>query len=428
MNPQRTVPPGNPGEAATSAVESPDAADLRSEAQGRPLSDLALELIWREQQVSRAEIARALGLARSTVSEIVATLLERGLIREGPEGPSRGGRRPVLLEFCDEAAVIVGVELGASHVAVGLTDLRGRVLAWRNRDHPVRTDPEGTVGLMIELMDACLAEAGVTSQRLLGIGVAVPSPVDPTEPDRLPEVVLPAWRGHTGMERVRAHFDVPVVVDNDANLGAVAEQWWGAGRGIDDFTYIKVATGVGAGYVIRGGIYPGATSVAGEIGHLSMDPTGKPCVCGNRGCLATMVGTPALVERAEELGPEYPDSVLADGPVSIGALLDAALADDPLASRVVEEAATRLGTAVAGIVNMINPAVVVVGGGIARLGDRLTGPMQDAMANRTLVRSAAATEVRTSELGEQAIAVGAATSVLAAALANPSWFPAVPAS
>nr|NIP83522.1 ROK family transcriptional regulator [Gemmatimonadota bacterium]NIQ59777.1 ROK family transcriptional regulator [Gemmatimonadota bacterium]NIU79983.1 ROK family protein [Gammaproteobacteria bacterium]NIX48433.1 ROK family protein [Gemmatimonadota bacterium]NIY12866.1 ROK family protein [Gemmatimonadota bacterium] len=345
----------------SAAVRPPGAADLRSEARGRPLADLALEFAWRQQRVSRAEIARALGLARSTVSDIVGTLLARGLLREGPEGPSRGGRRPVLLEFRDDAAAILGAELGASHVAVALTDLRGRVLAWRNRDHPVRTDPEGTVALMIELMDACRIEAGIGRGRLLGIGVAVPSPVNPSEPDRLPEVVLPAWRGHSGMERVRAHFDVPVLVDNDANLGAIAEQWWGAGRGVEDFTYIKVATGVGAGYVIRGEIYPGATSVAGEIGHLSMDPAGKPCVCGNRGCLATMIGTPALVEHAAELLPEYPTSVLAGGPISIGSLLDAALADDPLASAVVEEAATRLGVAVAGVINLMNPAAVIVG-------------------------------------------------------------------
>lgn len=413
---------------ASAAVRPPRAADLRSAAQGRPLADLALELVWREEQITRAEIARSLDVARSTASELARTLLERGLIQEGAEGPSRGGRRPVLLEFCDDAAAIVGAELGASHVAVGLTDLRGKVLTWRNRDHPVRTDPEGTIALLIELMDACLEEAGVGPERLLGIGVAVPSPVDPSHPDRLPEVVMPAWHGHTGMERVRARFEVPVFVDNDANLGAVAEQWWGAGRGVDDFTYIKVGTGVGAGYVIRGEVYPGAKSVAGEIGHLSMDPAGKPCMCGNRGCLATMVGTPALVERATELLPVHPETVLEEGHITIGALIDAALADDPVGSKVMGEAATRIGSAVAGITNALNPAVVIIGGGIARLGDRLIEPMREAMASRTLVRSAAEVDIRASELGEKAIALGAATSVLSAALADPTLFPSVPAA
>lgn len=398
------------------------AAELMSEARGRPLADLVLEFIWRERQVSRAEIARRLELSRSTVSDIVSSLLDTGLIAEGDDGPSRGGRRPILLEFQDGAYVIVGVELGGSHVSVALTDLRGRVLEWENRDHPVRTDPEGTISLAMELIDACLAARSRTTDRLLGIGVAVPSPVDPREPDRLSKVVLPAWQGHRGMEALRRRYGVPLFVDNDANLGAVAEQWWGAGRGIDDFTYIKVATGVGAGYVIRGQVYPGAASVAGEIGHLAIDPEGEACMCGNRGCLATLVGTPALVARARQLLPDFPDSALADAEITIVAIEDAALQDDPLALQVVREAAHNLGIAVAGVLNLMNPAAVILGGGLARLNERLLTPLRETVVNRTLVSSVAATAIRTSELGSQAVAVGAATRVLDRALADPELF------
>ncbi len=398
------------------------AAELMSEARGRPLADLVLEFIWQQRQVSRAEIARRLDLSRSTVSEIVASLLETGLVAEGADGPSRGGRRPILLEFQDDAHVILGAEMGATHVAVALTDLRGRVLAWENRAHPVRSDAEGTIALMVELMDACLAEVDSPAD-LLGIGVAVPSPVDPRHPDQLSKVVMPAWQGRSGMAEIRARYGVPVFVDNDANLGAVAERWWGAGRGIDDFTYIKVATGVGAGYVIRGEVYPGATSVAGEIGHLAIDPEGEACMCGNRGCLATLVGTPALVGRARELLPEFPDSALADATITITAIEDAALEDDPLALKVVGEAAHNLGIAVAGILNLMNPAAVIIGGGLARVADRLLIPLRETVMNRTLVSSVADTAIRTSELGPRSIAVGAATRVLEAALADPALFP-----
>lgn len=399
------------------------AAELRSEARGRPLADLVLEYIWRERKVSRADIARRLGMSRSTVSEIVSALLETGLVAEGEDGPSRGGRRPILIEFQDAAAVILGVEMGATHVAAVLTDLRGHVLAWDNRAHPVRTDPEGTIRLMVDLIDACLGSWGGPREKLLGIGVAVPSPVDPSEPDRLSEVVMPAWRGHSGMETLRSTYGVPVFVDNDANLGAVAEQWWGAGRGIDDFTYIKVATGVGAGYVIRGEVYPGATSVAGEIGHLSIDSEGEPCICGNRGCLATLVGTPALIARADELRSEFPDSVLADREITIAAIEDAALADDPLGLTVVQEAARNLGIAVAGVLNLMNPAAVILGGSLARVEERLLAPLREMVMSRTLVSSLEASAIRTSELRERAIAIGAATRVLTAALADPQLFP-----
>ena len=402
--------------------------DPVSEARGRPLFDSVLELIWRVGPASRAEIARQTGLSRSTVSEIVADLLATGLVAEVGDGPSRGGRRPILVAFQDRANVILGVDMGASHVSVALTDLRGQILCWRHSDHPVRDDPKGTIALMLELCEDCLASEPKYATSLMGIGVAAPCPVDPRYPDRLPEVVLPAWAGVDLGKALRSRFGVPVFLDNDANLGAVAEHWWGGGRGLDDFAYIKVATGVGAGYMIRGDIYRGATGVAGEIGHLIIDPAGTPCVCGNRGCLATFVGSEALVERAHKLAPSYPSSPLSAGKMTILAIEDAALADDPLATTVVREAANHLGSAIAGVLNLMNPGAVIIGGGLSRLGDRLVIPVREAVMRRTLVSSVAASEISVSELGPRAIALGAATQVLSAALTTPHLFPGVAAA
>ncbi|MEJ2541502.1 MAG: MarR family transcriptional regulator, partial [Gemmatimonadota bacterium] len=133
---------------------SPSGPTSAEEARGRPLAHLVLEFIWHQRQLSRAEIARRLGLSRSTVSRLVRQLLETGLVAEGTEGPSRGGRPPTLVTFEDEANAILGVDMGASHVSVALTDLRGSVLAWKERQHPVRTDPEGTRVLIRELCEA----------------------------------------------------------------------------------------------------------------------------------------------------------------------------------------------------------------------------------------------------------------------------------
>jgi predicted NBD/HSP70 family sugar kinase len=391
-------------------------------ARPRPLAETVLRLIWRESEISRAEIARSHGIARSTVSEIVGTLLPTGLVAEVGVGPSGGGRRPIVLQFQDEACVILGVEIGATHLAVALTDLRGHVLAWEHRNHAVRSDPDGTRALLVELCDACLATRPHGAQPLIGIGVALPSPVDPGNPDQVSELVLPAWQGRTGLEILRQRYGVPLMLDNDANLGALAEGWWGAGRGVDDFAYVKVATGVGSGHVIGGKIYRGATGVAGEIGHLAIDPHGGPCVCGLRGCLATLVGAPALVARACALRSEYPQSVLARSEPSIDSIEDAALAGDALALQVAREAAENLGIAVAGMLNLMNPAMVILGGGLARLGDVLLEPLRETVRRRTLVSSVAVSEIRTSELGPQSIAVGAATLILQAALADSSLF------
>ncbi len=387
----------------------------------RPLADAILRLIWQRKRMSRAQIVREENLSRSTVSEVVAELLPTGLITEVGTGKSSGGRRPIILEFRDDAAVILGVEMGAAHVGVALTDLRGRVLAWHTRLHPVRTDPLGTRSLIGELCDVCLEEAA-QGRPLLGIGIAVPSPVDPAKPDGgLTEVVLPKWEGRLGLEGLSARLGAPLMVDNDANLGALCEHWWGAGRDVDDLAYIKVATGIGCGFVIGGEIYRGATGVAGEIGHLAITPHGKRCLCGLRGCLVTLVGTPALVERtAELLGDDASEarSVLAGQVLTIGDIEKAALDGDPVARQVVTEAAEYLGIAVAGLLNLMNPAMVVFGGDLAGLGEMLLGPIRETVRQRTLVSQVTAATLVTSTLGTQSIAVGAATMILKDALAD----------
>lgn len=400
--------------------------ERRSDPNGpRPLADAILRLIWQERRISRAAIAEHGQLSRSTVSEVVAEILPGGLVAEVGLGESRGGRRPVLLEFQDESCVILGVEMGAAHVAAALTDLRGHVLAWEEREHPVRTDPDGTRALIGELCESCIEASPLGERPLLGIGVAIPSPFDPAHPDRLSTIVLPSWEGRLGLEELGRRCGVPVMIDNDANLGALAEHWWGAGRGVDDLAYIKVATGIGSGHIIGGEIYRGATGVAGEIGHTSIDPHGKPCICGLRGCLVTLIGTPALVDRARELLAEHPESTLAGCELSIDKIESAALTGDPLALRVAQEAAEHLGTVVAGLLNLMNPSMVVVGGDLTGLGELLIAPLREMAQRRTLVSSVAAADIRASELGPRSVAIGAATLVLKEALADSRLFPAV---
>ncbi len=393
----------------------------------RPLADAVLRLIWTERRISRADIALKAGLSRSTVSEIVNEILPMGLVAEVGEGPSRGGRRPIVLEFQDDACVILGVEMGASHVAVALTNLRGKVLAWETREHPVRTDPQGTRKAIAALCKICLETPAVARRPLMGIGVAVPSPVDPAHPDRLSTVVLPAWEERLGLDDLSEHYGVPLLVDNDANLGALAEHWWGQNGDTDNLAFIKVATGIGSGHVIGGEIYRGATGVAGEIGHMSIDPHGEPCICGLRGCLVTLIGGRALEARAAELATAFPQSILAKKEFTVHDIENAALAGDPLALQVIHEAAEHLGTAVAGLLNLMNPAVVVLGGGFARLGELVLAPLRKRVQSRTLISSVAAAEIMVSKLGPQSVAVGAATLVLKAALEDSRLFPVVEA-
>lgn len=391
----------------------------------RPLADSVLRLIWQQRRISRADIARQAGLSRSTVSEIVAELLPTGLVAEVGAGESRGGRRPIVLEFQDDAFVILGVEMGAKHVCVALTDLRGRIINWICRPHPVRNDPQGARGLITELCVQSLDPSVTGGVPLAGIGVAAPSPVNPSDQYQLDRVVMPAWKGDLGLSNLADRYGVPLMVDNDANLGALAERWWGIGRDVENFVYIKLATGIGAGYVLDGEIYRGASGVAGEIGHVAIDPHGQTCVCGLRGCLATKVGSQVLLQRMAELAADQPEHPAQADDFAMVDLLKAALAGDALAVTVVREAAESLGIAVAGLLNVLNPSLVVIGGDLARLGPLLVDPLQAAIAERTLINSMQAVEIRTSELGPQSIAVGAATMLLDAALGDSQRFPRV---
>jgi glucokinase-like ROK family protein len=404
---------------------------LRRSAPGqpRPLADAVLRLIWEKQRLSRAEIARLGGLSRSTVSEIIKEILPKGLISEMGEGPSRGGRRPIVLEFKDDACVILGIEMGAAHVGVALTDLRGKVLAWNTQNHPVRDDPEGTRLVIADLCRRSLSSQAARNRPLVGLGIAVPCPVDPGQPERLSAVVLPEWKDGLGLEELVAELDVPLLVDNDANLGALAENWWGEGQQSENLSYIKVATGIGSGHVINGEIYRGATGVAGEIGHMAIDPAGPLCVCGLRGCLVTLAGGQAILARTRELVAASPGSRLASklDELSIQEVENAALNGDPVALQVVNEAAEYLGTALASLLNLMNPEVLVLGGDFARLGELVLAPLRQRVRSLTLTSSVTAARITASRLGPQSVAVGAATMVLKAALEDSRLFPAVSA-
>ncbi len=385
----------------------------------RPLATTILRLIWDEEHISRADIARRLEVSRSTVSEVVDALLPTRLVAEAGIGASSGGRRPIVLAFQYDAFSLLGVDVGASHVSVVVTDLRGRVRAWQHQDFPVHADADGTRRLVAKLCDACLSMIDRQAAPLLGIGVALPSPMDSHHPLRVSRLAMVNWDGRHGMEALSATYNVPVLLDNDANLGAVAEYWWGAARGLSNFSFIKIATGIGAGHFIDGRIYRGAGGVAGEIGHVTIDVHGHQCICGNRGCLTTYVGSQELVQRARSLAPEYPSSDFASGDITINSLEAAAKAGDPLASRVVHEAAEHIGTVIAGMLNLLNPAAVILGGGLPKLREQVLVPIRETVLRRTFVSAVASSEILVSALGERGVAIGAATLVLDALLRDP---------
>jgi len=383
------------------------------------LKDSVLRLIWREHKISRAEISRQLDLSRSTVTEIIKELLPTGLIAEVGIGESSGGRKPILLEFQDDAKVILGIDIGATHVSVAMTNLRGKLLHWKEKEYPVREDSEGTYNLIDELCNECFSALNFGYDKLLSIGVSVPSPVDPRHPEYLSETIIPAWHGKSGLERLREKYNVPVYLDNDANLGALAEHWWGIGKNVNDLIYIKISSGIGAGYILNGKLYRGSKGIAGEMSHMPIDPNGRLCGCGLRGCLATVISAWALKERIGTLANLYPDSSLHNGNPGIIDIENAALDSDPLAIQVVAEATNYLTGAITSLVNLMNPDMIIIGGSLSRLKELVFDPIQEKIDSCALVSNMNTTKLVASALGSKGIAIGAATLAIEQAFSDP---------
>lgn len=367
---------------------------------------LLLRLIWEQPETTRADLSRKTGLSASTVSGIVGRFEQDRWVSVVQSTVSSGGRPPMLLRFDAARRHIVGVEMGASHLTVVLASPDGRVIATIERARDTRDNPRETLDTIAEMVRECVARAGYKG-RILGLGIAVPSPIDARSPSRVSPMILPHWRDVDLADELHARLGLPVSVENDANAGALAERWFGSGG--DHFTYVKVGTGIGSGHIMNGSLYRGAGGIAGELGHLSIDPAGPVCVCGNRGCLNVVLGTPRLLELARERCDGAP-------PESARALARDARDGVPWAVSLVGDVGERLGIGVAGLLNLMNPSRVVLGGDLVTAGPVFLDAVRRSARSRSLLFSNHQAELTATSLGTTAIALGAATLPLHAAL------------
>ncbi len=363
-----------------------------------------------EGQISRAEIARRTGLSRSTVSSLVADLQADGLVIERPEPGSahgaQGGRPPILLSFDASAGAAVGVDFGHSHVRVAVSDLASTILAERTRALDTDHDAQEGLEMAAELVVETLADAGVARDTVIGAGMGLPGPIDQGDGTVGSSAILPGWIGMTAAAELRRRLDIPVMVDNDANLGALAEAAFGAGRDAGDLIYLKVSSGIGAGLILNGRLYRGTSGLAGEIGHVLVDPDGIVCRCGNRGCLETIVATSALVDC---LRPTHGDDF------TVAAMLEAARTGDAACQKAITEAGRALGQVVATLLNVLNPEMLIVGGDLAAAGDLLLDGMRESVARAALPETSRAAELVAGVLGERAQVLGALALVVSEA-------------
>jgi glucokinase-like ROK family protein len=390
---------------------------------------LVLELVRSRKALSQPEIMRLSGLGRTVVARRVSELKAVGLLEEGELGLSTGGRAPRQLTFHGDAGVLLVAELGASSLAVGVADLTGRLL--KGHEEPARVfddaDPELTLSRVASLFDDLYAGLPVPRPPIWGIGIGVLGPVDAetARPARLP--MMPGWGDYPIRELFGSRYGAPVWVDNEVNLMALGEYRQGVGKGIDELIFIKVGQGLAAGIIAGGRLQRGAQGAAGEVGHIRVvEDESVTCWCGNTGCLVQLAGGAAIARDAVDATPHSPylQRVVVSGqPVDARTVAAGAAAGDPACLELLIRAGRYIGQVAAILVNVCNPAMVIIGGAVARAGDPFLAAIRQEIYRQSFPLASRDLRVSLSPLSDTAGLVGAAFMV-SDELMSPEHLPA----
>jgi glucokinase-like ROK family protein len=364
-----------------------------------------------EGPMSRVALGERLDLPRAKLTGELTRLVDTGLVEIGGPAASRGGRRSTLVHLADDLRFIAA-DVGATSINVAVTDGRCEVMAIESEDCEVRLGPTPVLGRVVDLASRVLEKA---PGRLMGAGIGLPGPVSFRDGMPVAPPIMPGWDRYPVRDELAGKWDCPVTVDNDVNVMALGERHAGVARSLDDLIFVKVGTGIGCGIVMGGKVYRGVAGTAGDIGHIRLDDYGPACACGEVGCLEAYFGGSALARDALTLARSGRSSMLAEklterGKLSAQDVGEAATAGDFAAANLVREGGRRLGHVVASLVSFLNPGMVVIGGGVSRLGHPLLAEVRSSVYRRSLPLATGNLPIVLSELGEIAGVTGAAWS------------------
>ena len=387
-----TSAPGNDAGKDTSAQEAGSlsrAGDL-------------FQLLRDGQARTRAELALTTGLARSTVASRIDALISSGLVGPAGEASSSGGRPPSRFAFNPAARVVLAVDVGATHVIVAVTDLGGKILAERRLKQDVSDGPEAVLGRVISAGKELLAEAGRDLGDLAGMGIGLPGPVEHDTGRPVKPPIMPGWDGFDVVPYVQRSLPVPVLVDNDVNIMALGERtaYWPEHQ---NFLFIKVATGIGAGIISSGELQRGANGTAGDLGHVRV-PRGDDvlCRCGNHGCLEALASGPAVARQLKAQGLE----------AATGADVLRLVGEGNLqAIQALRQAGRDVGDVLATVVNLLNPSMIVIGGSVGEAGEHLVAGIREVVYRRSLPLATTHLRIGISMAGDRAAILGASQMV-----------------
>jgi predicted NBD/HSP70 family sugar kinase len=374
-----------------------------------PGSDPAdrIVLVLRQQgTLSRAEIARRTGMARSTVSETVRVLIDQGLIIEGQvQRTGKHGRPAIGISLNPRAGTWIGLDFGQQNVRGVIVDVSHEILAAREVAPGADYGPDAGLDAAVKVVVDLLAASNTGFERVVGVAAAVPGPVDPQSGRILGTRLTPRWTGVELARDLQARLGCRVLVENDSNCAALAEHSWGAGRANRDLVVLKLDSGVGGGVIVGNELVRGVGGLAGEFGHMTVEPGGPLCPCGGRGCLEALVGIPAILEQMRSV----------KGEMTFGEFVELVASGDRPARRVILEAADRIGRAIANILITTGPDLVILSGALTRVGEPFLGAVRESFEQYSITgRQGLATpaQVVLGTLGRDACALGAVVLLL----------------
>jgi len=363
---------------------------------------LLIELVRRAGSISRAELARQSQLSAPTVSDIVDHLLKRGIVVETTTAPSSGGRPPVLLSVDPKAGYVVGIKLRGDGLTTVVCDLDAQIVVSEEHYVPLVGDPMAAIEAIEEETRRALRNAAVPASKVLGVGIGLSGIIESTA-GKCRFSHLLQWKDVDLAGPLRRRLGLPVWVENDVNTLAVAEKWAGDAHAARDFVTLSVGRGIGLGIVVDRSLYRGAHGASGEFGHMIVEPGGPKCECGRFGCLEAMVGEGALRRRVSERKGHD---------VSRDELLTLVELSDTATLEILDSAGRKLGLAVANVVTLLNPELLIICGEGTALGSSFIDPIVNAVKDQTFADLGRQLEIKVQSWGDEAWAVGAATLVL----------------
>ena len=379
-----------------------------------------LHTIRAHKLISRVDITKATGLSQATVTGITASLIDERLLLEKRPGESEGGRPPILIALNPDGAYAVGVYLSISQINVVIIDLEATILA--SYEMPLTKlsyAPEAIADKIVQAVQECMWQANFSRNQISGIGIALPGLVD-SHTGLIRFLPNYQWEKVNLRNMVQKKVDHPTYIENSANSLTLAEQWFGEGRGIDNFIVVTLEYGVGMGMIINGQLYRGHQGTAGEFGHTTVDPDGPLCRCGKKGCIEAFVGNNAILREAEAAAQkdEWKPNNPAD--VTIEEVILAAQEGAPCLRNIFAHAGRVLAIGLSNLIRIFNPAKIIISGRGVQAGDLLFDSMYKTIPQYISSRTNGDNEIVIKSWNQNAYARGSGTVVLQEIFKSPA--------